>query len=137
MASSSKQRTVSAHSEGMRAAEARVVSSNTFARSPRLREFLAFVVNCAVENRTNEVNEYNLGVQVFHKSPNYSPNEDNIVRVTARQLRSKLNEYHACEGSLDPLRLEIPKGGYVPALLKKPPAIRSWRMASGGGLFRC
>jgi len=37
-----------------------------------------------------------------------------IVRVEAGRLRRRLIEYYADEGSKDPLRIEIPKGAYVP-----------------------
>ncbi len=100
----------------------RLLASVTFQRSPRLREFLAFVVKCAVENRAHEINEYSLGVQVFGKPADYNPNLDNIVRVTARQLRTRLAEFYAGEGAADPWRLEIPKGSYLPVIQAKPSA---------------
>jgi hypothetical protein len=103
-------------------AASRVTQSATFSRSPRLREFLSFVIRCSVEDRSHEVNEYSIGVQVFGKHPNYNPNQDNIVRVTARQLRSKLTEYYSKEGILDPWKIEIPKGCYQATLLPNPPA---------------
>lgn len=107
---------------GLAAAAQRVLASTTFSRAPRLREFLSFVVRCALENRQHEVNEYSLGVQVFGKSPNYNPSLDNIVRVTARQLRQKLNEYYSSEGVADPWRLEIPKGSYGPVVAPNVPS---------------
>jgi hypothetical protein len=36
------------------------------------------------------------------------------VRVQARQLRFKLAEYFSGEGRSDPIRIELPKGSYVP-----------------------
>lgn len=99
-----------------------MLGSKTFNRSPRLREFLTFVVRCSLENRGHEVNEYSLGVQVFGKNPNYNPSLDNIVRVTARQLRQKLAEYYSGEGASDPWLLEIPKGSYGPVLRPNVPS---------------
>ena len=98
----------------LQAAAQRVLASASFSRSQRLREFLSFVVKCVIDNNTDEINEYSLGIQVFGKSPNFRPNEDNIVRVTARHLRIKLAEYYAAEGAADPVRIEIPKGSYLP-----------------------
>jgi hypothetical protein len=92
----------------------RILHSETFRRCPRLRDFLAFVVKCSVQDRVHEINEYSLGVQVFGKPADYSPSQDNIVRATARQLRTKLAEYYSAEGSLDEWLIEIPKGAYVP-----------------------
>jgi hypothetical protein len=109
-------------SAGLATAAERVLGSKTFSRSPRLREFLEFVVRCSLENRGHEVNEYSLGVQVFGNNPNYNPSLDNIVRVTARQLRQKLGEYYSTEGVSDPWMLEIPKGSYGPVLRPNVPS---------------
>ena len=40
------------------------------------------------------------------------PSVDNIVRVQVRRLRSKLEKYYAFEGQVDPLVVEVPRGGY-------------------------
>ncbi len=106
----------------LRAVADRLLASATFQRSPRLREFLAFVVKCALENRAHEINEYSLGVQVFGKPAGYNPNLDNIVRVTARQLRTRLAEFYSTEGAEDPWRLEVPKGSYLPVIAARPQA---------------
>lgn len=109
----------------MREAAGAILRSQTFSRSARLRAFLEHVVETAAEGRGEEINEYSLGIQVFGKAADFSPNEDNIVRVTARQLRIKLEEYYHGEGRQDPWRLEIAKGGYVPALQPNEPAAAS------------
>jgi hypothetical protein len=106
----------------LRDAASRVADSATFSHSPRLRDFFSFVVKCSIEGRSHEINEYSIGVQVFGKHPDYNPSLDNIVRVTARQLRSKLAEYYSHEGSLDPWRIEIPKGAYQPSIVTNLPA---------------
>jgi hypothetical protein len=106
----------------LREAADRLLGSATLSRSPRLRAFLAYVVDCRVEGRTGEIHEYALGVQVFGKPADFSPNEDNIVRVTARQLRVKLDEYYRTEGARDAWRLVIPKGAYVPELTHNEPS---------------
>ena len=57
-----------------------------------------------------------LGVQVFERDPSYDPRIDPIVRVQARQLRFKLREFYETAGREDPIRIEIPKGSYVPEI---------------------
>lgn len=101
----------------LQAVAERILASGSFRRSPRLREMLGFVVQCTREGREHELNEYSIGVQVFGKPKDYSPSQDNIVRVTARQLRIKLAEYYAGEGKDEPWRLEVARGGYVPQLV--------------------
>lgn len=109
------------HAE-LKAVSDRLLGSAALRRSPRLREFLSFVVRCALDGRAHEINEYSLGVQVFGKAADYNPNLDNIVRVTARQLRAKIAEFYASEGAEDPWRLEIPKGSYLPVVQARPVA---------------
>ena len=53
----------------------------------------------------------------------FNPNEDNIVRVQASHLRKKLDDYFAAEGKDEPIRISVPKGGYVPHFEPKAEAI--------------
>ncbi len=103
-----------------REALARVLTSEMFAKRPRLREFLEYVTREALEGRAEEVKEQSIGVAVFGRSQGYNASDDTIVRVTARQLRQKLDEYYAGEGKGDAWRLGIPRGGYVPVLEAAP-----------------
>ena len=51
-------------------------------------------------------------MEVFGRSAEYDPKIDSAVRVEMGRLRSRLVEYYAQDGSNDPVRIEIPKGGY-------------------------
>ena len=77
----------------------RVVSGSHFARSPLLTRFLLFVVAETLEGREKDITEHQIGVLVFDRRPGYSTIEDNIVRNYARQLRKRLAESFAGEGS--------------------------------------
>lgn len=92
----------------------RVVASRHFARSPLLSKFLLHIVAETLANRTREITEHQIGVQVFDRPADYRTVEDNIVRNYARQLRRRLADYFAEEGAADPLHIDIPLGGYVP-----------------------
>ena len=96
----------------------RVVVGSQFARSALLPKFLLFVVAETLEEREEEITEHQIGVQVFDRRPGYSTAEDNIVRTYARQLRKRLADYFAEEGCTEPLRIEIPVGGYVPVFVR-------------------
>jgi hypothetical protein len=126
-------RPLPAYDVELREAGERILGSGTFSRSPRLRAFLGYVVECVLAGRAQEINEYSLGVQVFGKPADFAPSEDNIVRVTARQLRVKLEEYYRGEGAKDAWRLEIPKGGYTPEVRRNEPARRrGWERVPEG-----
>ncbi len=105
-----------------RAAMERLLVSGIVARAPRLREFLAYVLECMLTGRQDEVTEQQIGCRVFGRPEGYNHTEDNIVRVTARNLRAKLDEYYQGEGSAERWIVEIPKGGYLPSFrLREPP----------------
>ncbi len=95
----------------------RVVAGPHFARSPLLSKFLLFVVAETLEGRAGEITEHQIGVQVFDRPADYRTLEDNIVRNYARQLRKRLAEHFADEGNSEPVRIDIPVGGYVPVFL--------------------
>jgi hypothetical protein len=95
----------------------RVIAGPNFARSPLLTKFLLFVVAETLEGRGNEITEHQIGVQVFDRPADYRTLEDNIVRNYARQLRKRLAEHFADQGSSEPVRIDIPVGGYVPVFL--------------------
>jgi tetratricopeptide (TPR) repeat protein len=44
-----------------------------------------------------------------------------IVRVTACNLRETLQDYYANDGIADPIEIDIPKGGYIPAIRQRTP----------------
>ncbi len=98
------------------AALERILSSPALARSSQLASFLRFIVNKRLSGRDEPPKEYALGRQVFGRRPGYDPRIDPIVRVQARQLRFKLSEYYETIGRADPIRIEMPKGSYLPEI---------------------
>lgn len=92
----------------------RVVASPTFARSERLSALLAFVCEMAFTGRQAELNEQRIGQSVFGRSPEYDSSADGIVRTQASRLRQRLDLFFEQEGCQEPIRITIPKGGYVP-----------------------
>src|SRR5712692_5979702 len=93
----------------------RIASSRPFARASQLREFLLFVTSRALTGRLSEINEVEIGRTVLGRRAAFNPQEDNIVRVQARHLRAKLDDYFRTEGKDEPQILTIPKGTYVPS----------------------
>jgi hypothetical protein len=92
----------------------RVLSSNQFKASLRLREFLRYIADCAIKKCPEAATEQQIGVHVFNRLPGYNSSEDSIVRTHARLLRQKLAEYFSTEGGGEPILIEVPKGHYLP-----------------------
>jgi hypothetical protein len=77
-------------SEQIRAQLSRILASTVFDQADRASAFLNFVVTTSLTGRA-----------------------DPIVRVEAGRRRNRLKMYYDSEGSLDPILITLPKGGYV------------------------
>lgn len=91
----------------------RILASGTFGKAPRLCLFLNYVCENSLLGRFDDLTEQQIGIHVFQRSPGFNSGEDTIVRGTARHLRTRLDLYYREEGKHDPVRIAIPKGGYV------------------------
>ena len=98
--------------ESVRAQLDKILASRVFGGAERPGRFLRFVVEQALAG--NQLKETLLGVEVFGRNPSYDPRLDGVVRVEAVKLRSRLKEYDETEGAADPVRIDLPKGGYLP-----------------------
>ncbi|HLH38141.1 MAG TPA: tetratricopeptide repeat protein [Bryobacteraceae bacterium] len=97
----------------------RILSSEKFARSKRLRSLLRFTVQQTLQGHADTLKEYVIGTEVLKKPDSYDPRRDSLVRVLASRLRVKLKEYYNDGGSDDPLVIEFPKGKYVPRFQRR------------------
>lgn len=98
---------------------ARVLASRAFQQADRLKRFARFVVDEALAGRGAELKEYVIGVQVFGREASFDPRTDPIVRVQARRLRARLDQYYRDEGRADDIVIELPKGGYAPVIRRR------------------
>jgi tetratricopeptide (TPR) repeat protein len=104
---------------GVPAAEIRaqldlILRSRAFIQSHRIRRFLQFVVEESLLGQPHRLKEYLIGLEVFDRREAFDPRVDSIVRVEARRLRYKLEEYYRAEGREDGIRIVLRKGSYVP-----------------------
>lgn len=106
-------------SDEVRAELDRVVASPGFVDAGRLGPFLRFLVESALAGESAKLKESVLGGEVFQRPADYDPRTDPIVRVEARRLRSRLEEYYQAHPEA-PVRIALPKGGYIPAWERAP-----------------
>jgi len=92
----------------------RVLQSAGFRKCAQLARFLRFAVDHALAGSNGASKETLIGVEIFGRRPDYDPSCDPVVRVEARRLRAKLAQYYAHEGREDAIRIDLPKGGYLP-----------------------
>lgn len=106
----------------------KLLQNPRFAGAERISRFLRFVVGKTLAGEAAEIKETLIATEVYGRRPDYDPRADSIVRVEASRLRAKLRDYYDNEGAGDPIRLELPKGSYVPVFTEVPvdhPAVPS------------
>src|SRR5689334_2097377 len=103
-----------------RAHARRVLESETFSKATGLRRLLSYLVEETIEGRAGALKEYSIGVEVFDRGESFDPRADTIVRVQARRLRSKLEQYYAAEGFADGIAIHLPTGSYLPRFRPAP-----------------
>jgi len=92
----------------------RILDSAEFRASDKQRKFLSFVVDETLAGRASQLKGYTIAVAVYGRAEGFDPQVDPIVRVEAGRLRRALEHYYLTAGKNDPVRIKIPKGGYVP-----------------------
>jgi len=97
----------------------RIAQSRELESSPRLQEFLKFIVDEYVAGRAGRIKGVTIAQAVFGANDSFDPESNSIVRVEAGRLRRRLKEYYLASGASDPIIIEVPKGGYVPAFRRR------------------
>jgi hypothetical protein len=92
----------------------RILATPDFIRSAQLSKFLLYISTATFEGRQHTLSEQHIGVAVFGREPDYDSAADTIVRSHALRLRRRLEQFFQKAGRQEPIRLVIPRGGYVP-----------------------
>src|ERR1017187_1846054 len=95
-----------------------VLHSTAFARSAQLRAFLRHICEMELAGQTDRLNEYEIAVEVLGRRKDIDLTDDSSVRNRAYELRQRLEKYYASENPGAPVRIDIPRGGYVPAFVR-------------------
>ena len=94
----------------------RILKSGPFHQSPRRKRFLEYIVNETLAGRGERLKGYNVALEVFDRPKTFDPDVDPIVRIEAARLRDRLREYYEADGQNDPIRIDLPKGTYMPQI---------------------
>jgi adenylate cyclase len=118
----------------------RILLSPDFDASRRSRDFLCFVLDEALAGRGEELTQAAIATRVFGRKDDFDPLLDPIVRIQAGRLRRSLERYYLLGGKGDPVRIDLPKGGYVPVFrhveasgTDAPALVAVSRPEAGGG----
>ncbi|WP_141690522.1 MULTISPECIES: hypothetical protein [unclassified Ensifer] len=102
----------------------RMLGDPRFHGTERHRKLLRYLVDEFFAGRSASVKAYTIAIDVFARPSSFDPATDPIVRVEASRLRAALAQYYEALGDEVVLRIELPKGNYVPLFVKaegKPP----------------
>jgi hypothetical protein len=91
-----------------------LLASPLFHSSKRYPSFLRFVVARALAGQTDQLKERILGVEVFGRPADYDTNTDPIVRVTAAEIRKRIEHYYHDPKHGQEIRFFLPTGSYAP-----------------------
>ena len=94
----------------------KVLSSEGFVNAPQLQNFLLYVVNRHIQDKSDRIDAYAIATQALGRPIDFAPDLDPIVRVQAANLRQRLDLYNASMGANDPIKITLPKGGYTPVI---------------------
>jgi TolB-like protein len=105
----------------------RVLESPLFKNADRQSRFLRHVVEKHLNGEDGSLREIAIGLEVYDRRETYDPKEDPIVRVEASRLRARLREYYETADADDSVRIDIPKGSYVPTFTWRGPVHKPGR----------
>ena len=99
----------------------RVLASKAFAGSKRSQDFLRLIVEHALAGRLDNLRERMIGAEMFGRPVDYDTANDAVVRVKAIEVRRRLAQYYAQEGTeRDAVWMDLPTGTYVPEFHWEP-----------------
>ena len=92
----------------------RIVSDSRFNASKRYPSLLRYIVEQTLAENEDSLKERTLGIEVFHRPPDYDTNLDPVVRLCAVEVRRRLVQYYESPTHAGELRIELNAGSYVP-----------------------
>ena len=84
---------------------------------------MKFLVEETLAGRADQLKQYTIGTAILNRPPDFNPDLDPVVRILAGRLRRSLFAYYQDEGKQDPIRIDIPKGSYIPLFFDMDDAV--------------
>jgi len=109
----------------------KICQSPEFRSKQVLCKFLSYIVSETLAGRGDQIKAFTIGVDVFGRDADFDPGQDTLVRINAGRLRRALDSYYQNTGKYDAVRIEIPKGGYLPRIIQSPASRNEPLLAPG------
>jgi hypothetical protein len=94
----------------------KVLVSPAFTSSQRAQVFLRYVVEHALNGELDRLKERVIGSALYGREPDYDTGTDSIVRVTAAEVRKRLDLYYEQAAGTEPVMIKLPTGSYIPEI---------------------
>jgi hypothetical protein len=98
----------------------KIVSDGRFTASRRYPQLLRYIVEQTLDGNEDDLKERTLGVEVFHRTPDYDTNLDPVVRLCAAEVRKRLAQYYQTQAHQGELRIDLNPGSYIPVFSQPP-----------------
>jgi hypothetical protein len=92
----------------------KLLATYLFNSSRRYPSFLRYVLARVLAGQTAQLKERILGIEIFGRQPDYDTNTDPIVRVTAAEIRKRIEHYYQDPVHSQEIRIYLPPGSYAP-----------------------
>ena len=92
----------------------RILATPEFVAGKKMSQFLRYVVEHSLNDQSNIIKQFTIAVEALGYGADFDPTATPSVRIVARRLRRALEQYYLAQGIEDPIRIDIPKGGYIP-----------------------
>jgi len=97
----------------------RMLNSPNFHATPTQIAFLKYIVTQTLAGNAGKIKGYTVAIEVFGRGPDFDQRVDPVVSIQASGLRRALEQYYKYAAQHDEIRINIPKGTYVPVFEKR------------------
>lgn len=92
----------------------KVLTHSLFKGARRSSSFLRYVCEKTLAGESHQIKEFSIAVDAFGLEMSFDQQMDPRIRVEAKRLRDRLNQYYEGPGSEDPVIIKMEKGSYIP-----------------------
>jgi hypothetical protein len=97
-----------------------ILASPSFRTSKKSSEFFQYVVQVALDGRTDSLKERSIGLDLLGRDVSYDPSSDATVRVRANEVRKRLASFYSSHSPATGYRIELWPGSYTPRFVQSP-----------------
>jgi hypothetical protein len=110
----------------------KILASPVFQNSKRYAAVLKYIVDRTLDGCGDRLKERTIGIEVFHRAPDYDTATDHAVRSAVAEVRKRLAQYYL-QDARSPFRIEVLPGSYMPQFRRPEEHASSPPASSRGG----